>query len=83
MENSELKFYDSIKQATDQQKFDSGARDRIDGRTRCIFENGTESEMKFRSLVKILNQNGKSITEHADVINDEFKKNFEGILFEF
>ena len=80
--NGILFFLEKVNIETDQQKFDSGARDRIDGRTRCIFENGTESEMKFRSLVKILNQNGKSITEHADVINDEFKKNFEGILNE-
>ena len=78
--NGILFFLESINTDTSKQKFDSGARSRIDGRTRCIFENGTESEMKFRSLVKILNQNGKAITEHTDDINKEFNKNFEGIL---
>lgn len=80
--NGILFFLEKVNTEKGQQNFDSGNRKRLDGRTRCIFENGTESEMKFRSLVKILNQNGKSITEHADVINDEFKKNFEGILNE-
>ena len=76
--NGILFFLESINTDTDKQKFDSGVRSRIDGRTRCIFENGTESEMKFRSLVKILNQNGKAITEHTDDVNKEFNKNFEG-----
>lgn len=39
---------------------------KIDGRTRIIFENGTESNMLFRSLIKRLYEDGKLITEHQD-----------------
>lgn len=35
---------------------------RKDGRTRCIFDNGTESTMLFRSLVKAMQQDGFSIS---------------------
>ncbi len=75
--NGILFFLEKVNTEKGQQNFDSGNRKRLDGRTRCIFENGTESEMKFRSLVKILNQNGKAITEHTDIINKEFLKNFD------
>lgn len=36
--------------------FSSGSRTRLDGRTRCIFDNGTESTVLMRSLVKALNR---------------------------
>lgn len=39
---------------------------KIDGRTRIIFENGTESNMLFRSLIKRLYEDGKLVTEHQD-----------------
>ena len=40
---------------------------RKDGRTRCIFDNGTESTMLFRSLVKAMQHDGFSISdEKAD-----------------
>lgn len=45
---------------------EDGTRVREDGRTRCIFENGTESNMLKRSLEKILYANGKVVTENAD-----------------
>ena len=80
--NGILFYLEKINAEKGNQKFDSGNRERLDGRTRCIFENGTESEMKFRSLVKILNQNGKAITEHTDIINKEFFKNFDNQLNE-
>ncbi len=45
-----------------------------DGRTRIIFENGTESDMKLRSLGKNLFDNGKSVTEiDIDSENELFK----------
>ncbi len=34
-----------------------------DGRIRCIFENGTESNLYFRSLGKALYKNGQSVSE--------------------
>lgn len=36
--------------------------EKFDGRTRVIFENGTESNMKFRSLGKILLDSGKAVS---------------------
>jgi hypothetical protein len=39
-------------------EYRSGARSREDGRTLCIFENGTESQMLYRSLVKALQVDG-------------------------
>ena len=38
---------------------------RKDGRTRCIFDNGTESTMLFRSLVKAMQHDGFSISEKS------------------
>lgn len=43
-----------------------GKRSREDGRTRCIFENGTESNMYLRSLQKQLYNNGKTITNNIE-----------------
>lgn len=40
----------------------SGNRVRIEGRTKTIFENGTYSEMLFRSLGKQIQKDGKMIT---------------------
>jgi len=53
-----------------------GKRFRKDGRTRCIFENGTESNMLYRSLAKSLYHGGKIITQTEDYINKEFQENF-------
>ena len=47
---------------------EDGTRVREDGRTRCIFENGTESNMLKRSVEKILYVNGNAITENADKV---------------
>lgn len=44
-------------------KFNSGVRARVDGRTKCIFDNGTESDMLFRSLVKALQIDGFGVSE--------------------
>lgn len=53
------------KNAADYQEkeFDSGSRTRLDGRTRCIFDNGTESSMLLRSLNKALCIDGFGISE--------------------
>lgn len=56
-----------------------GKRIREDGRTRCIFENGTESNMLTRSLAKALDKGGKTVTQTADQINDDFNKSM-GVL---
>ena len=54
-----------------------GTRVREDGRTRCIFENGTESNMLKRSIEKILYANGKVVTENLEGIDEEFLKHFK------
>jgi hypothetical protein len=49
----------------------SGDRIRLEGRTRTIFENGTYSNMLFRSLGKQILKNGKLITQSNDSYNRE------------
>lgn len=58
---------------------EDGTRVRTDGRTRCIFENGTESNMLMRSVEKILYADGKVVTESVDNIVDEFYERFSDI----
>lgn len=53
----------------------SGDRERIDGRTFTIFENGTYSNMLFRSLGKQIQKNGKLITNTYEGINNELYVN--------
>ncbi|NBY10545.1 MAG: GIY-YIG nuclease family protein, partial [Sphingobacteriia bacterium] len=53
-----------------------------DGRTKIIFENGTESSMKLRSLGKNLFLNGKGITQSSDNEVEEFIEIFSSITDE-
>ena len=53
---------------------EDGTRVREDGRTRCIFENATESNMLKRSVERILYANGKAITENADKVAEELNQ---------
>jgi hypothetical protein len=53
-----------------------------DGRTKIIFENGTESSMKLRSLGKNLFLNGKGITQNEDNVLEEFYERFTDITDE-
>lgn len=61
---------------------DDGTRVREDGRTRCIFENGTESNMLKRSVEKILYANGQVVSENADKVNESFLEKFGNITDE-
>jgi len=58
---------------------EDGTRVREDGRTRCIFENGTESNMLKRSVEKILYANGRVVSENIDDIREEFIDRFSNI----
>lgn len=49
---------------------------KMDSRTRVIFENGTESNMKFRSLGKNLFENGFCVSGTNEEFIDDFDKNF-------
>jgi hypothetical protein len=50
-----------------------------DGRTRCIFENGTESNILYRTVGKNLSKNGKMVTQNVDKVIEEFTETFSGI----
>jgi len=54
------------------EKENNRMREFEDGRTRTIFENGTESNMLLRSLAKALIMNGSAVTDN---INESFIKN--------
>ena len=41
-------------------------------RLRCIFENGTESDLLLRSLARELYRDGRRVTEHEDHLLDNF-----------
>ncbi|MDA3892069.1 MAG: GIY-YIG nuclease family protein [Salinivirgaceae bacterium] len=45
---------------------------RGNARLRCIFENGTESDMLLRSLSASLYKDGRRVTEHEDKLLDNF-----------
>lgn len=62
--------------------YNSGKRVRKDGRTRTIFENGTESKMLYRSLYKALLFNGKAVTQNFENVNEGFTKKFSGVTNE-
>lgn len=53
----------------------SGTRVRLEGRTVTIFENGTISNMLFRSLGKAIQKNGKMITDTDENIQNQFNEN--------
>jgi len=53
-----------------------------DGRTKTIFENGTESNMYLRSLGKALIKEGKAVTANIDRANEDFHRTFNNITTE-
>lgn len=68
-------LYLEKKDITSKSQTIKGIRFREDGRTRCIFENGTESNMLSRSLAKALDLGGKTVTQTEEQINKEFHEN--------
>ena len=51
-----------------------GKFSKVDGRIYCVFENGTESNMLFRSLGKGLYDDGYLVTEHEDKTLDKLSQ---------
>jgi len=49
---------------------------KVDGRIRCIFENGTESGMLLRSLGKGLYDNGHAVSENSDTNESDLLEHF-------
>ncbi len=57
------------------EKIVSAAKDKhnkMDGRTYCVFENGTESNMLMRSLGRGLYEDGYFVSKHEDRLLDKF-----------
>lgn len=80
--NGILLLLEHVDFVEDIQEFKSGSRVRKDGRTRVIFENGTESNMLYRSLYKALLANGKAVSENIDKVNESFIEKFSNITDE-
>lgn len=51
----------------------SNEKGKMNARLRCIFENGTESDMLLRSLAAELYKHGRRVTEHDDKLLDGLK----------
>ncbi len=66
-----LLYLQSIDGKVDSINYKSGERDRYDGRTICIFDNGTQSDMLFRSLDKAMQHDGYSISDLIETEDGE------------
>jgi len=80
--NGLLMLFEKVNISQEEQNFSSGKRIRKDGRTKCIFENGTMSNMLYRSLAKILYVNGRIVTQNIDKVNEDFIEKFSNITNE-
>lgn len=67
--NGVLLYVDEVSLTSKDQVID-GVIVRKDGRTRCIFENGTESNMLYRSLAKVLSKEGKIVSPKGEYFSD-------------
>jgi len=77
--NGILFLLESVNFTKEEKYFPDGSRSRKDGRTRCIFENGTESNMLYRSVAKALYSNGQAVTQNIDSTNQEFLEKFSSV----
>lgn len=77
--NGILFFVEKIQITNKEHYKPDGKRVKEDGRTRCVFENGTESNMLKRSIEKLLYINGQAVTENEDQTNNDFTNKFNNI----
>ena len=82
VQNGVLMLLEKVNISKEEQSFTSGNRERKDGRTKCIFENGTESNMRYRSLAKTLYLTGRVVTQNIDKVNEDFIETFCNITNE-
>jgi hypothetical protein len=75
-------YLESADLEQEQRELKSGNRVRIDGRTRTIFENGTYSNMLFRSLGKQIQKDGKLITNTYEATENELFVNANLVMEE-
>jgi hypothetical protein len=66
-----LLYLESANLKREEWEQNSGNRVRIEGRTRTVFENGTYSNMLYRSLGKQIQKNGKFITNTYEKIEQD------------
>ncbi|MDB9910419.1 GIY-YIG nuclease family protein [Flavobacteriales bacterium] len=77
--NGIVMYLNDVNFTDDYENFPSGKRSQKNGRTHCVFENGTESNMLYRSLMRALYLNGKVVTQNMDKVNEKFIENFSDI----
>lgn len=70
-----LLYLESADTITKKRGFKTGNRVHIDGRTKTIFENGTWSNMLYRSLGKQIQKNGKLITNTESYVEYQMLEN--------
>lgn len=80
--NGILFLLEEINMTNEEHYREDGTRVREDGRTKCIFENGTVSNMRKRSVEKILYANGQVVSENIDKVNESFIEKFSNITDE-
>ena len=78
--NGIIMYLNKVNFSDEYENFPSGKRNQKNGRTQCIFENGTESNMLYRSAIRALYDNGKIITQNIDKVIEEFTESFSGII---
>jgi T5orf172 domain len=76
--NGILLFFEDFQQEK-RDHIRGSSKDRKDGRTRVIFENGTESNMLFRSLYKALLTNGYAVSEHVNKVQEKLNTGLSNI----
>lgn len=77
--NGQLFLLEKIEISRNDHYKEDGTRVRKDGRTLCIFDNGTESNMLKRSVEKILYANGQVVSENLHKVNQDFVEKFSAI----
>lgn len=70
-----LFFLESFEKTREDSYKEDGTRVRYDGRTHCVFENGTESNLMWRSVEKMLYDEGRAITHLEERANYELLQN--------
>ncbi|MCX4278653.1 GIY-YIG nuclease family protein [Muribaculaceae bacterium Isolate-039 (Harlan)] len=65
--NGIILYLESVDGESSEYDYRSGTRTRFDGRTSIVFDNGTMSDMLYRSLDKALQKDGFSISEPIEL----------------
>lgn len=80
--NGVMMYLESVDFTKDHIEYPSGQRAQKNGRTRCVFENGTESNMLYRSAIRALYDNGQMVTHNVDEVKNELLNGFNVVTEE-